>query len=521
MIRYLLLTALPAILWGQGGAPVEGTVTNSVTHAGISGVSVRVVSTSAQNHITYTTTTDATGAFQIGSIDRDGEFKADFQKRGFRDLPPDYPALRPFRVTSATGPVRLQVALTPVAQLRGRVLDSGGHPVPEAEVALLGAGGSWEESLKAGKDGVFVYQDSLPSAAFLLRASPGAKLPPPESTGKEPLAWAPTYYPDGTDRSQAGRIVWHGEVDLDGFEIRLRAVPVFHLRGVVVDEVGKPAAGAAVKLLPGGPSDPLQFLLDAPEAQTVTAADGAFEFSRVRPGDWQLAAEWKRGSQSLRGFASGRVSRGDWEEARIHLEVPFTVQGVVELPESGDPQRRRVNGLVILANESGFAPSPEPYNQDGIFEIRDVQPGRYRIHPLGEPAGLYLDSVQLGGRDVLGQTVDLMDGSLPIRIVYKGNGGRVRGSVEHCGAILVVPKDPAERGRQMLPWTRCDGGGRFDIGPLRPGEYSVVAFDRMPDDDTPADPAFFDGILRRAESVRVDGGQSTTVTLKLLIWPKE
>lgn len=453
-MRYLLAAAFPAILWGQGGAPVEGTVTNSVTHVGIAGVTVRVVSTSAQNHITYTTTTDAAGAFQIGSIDRDGEFKADFQKRGFRDLPTGYPALRPFRLTAATGPVRLQVALTPVAQLRGRVLDSGGHPVPEAEVDLLAAGGSWEESLKAGKNGVFVYQDSLPSAAFLLRASPGPKLPPPESTEKEPLAWAPTYYPDGTDRSQAGRIVWHGDVDLDGFEIRLRAVPVYRLRGVVVDETGKPAAGVAVKLLPGGPNEPLPFLLDAPEAQTATSAGGAFEFSKVRPGDWQLAAEWKRGSQSLRGLAAGRVSHGDWEDVQVHLEVPFNVKGVVELPESGDAQRRRVNGLVLLANESGFASPPEPYNQDGIFEIRDVQPGRYRIQPIGVIAGLYLDSVQLGGRDVLGQTVDLIDGSLPIRIVYKGT------TAAGCGA----PSRAAARSWWSRR-TRQSGAGRCSLGP--------------------------------------------------------
>jgi hypothetical protein len=131
------------------------------------------------------------------------------------------------------------------------------------------------------------------------------------------------------------------------------------------------------------------------------------------------------------------------------------------------------------------------------------------------------DSVQLGGRDVTGQAVDLMDGSLPIRVIYKANGGKVRGSVEHCGAIMVVPKDPAERSRQMIPWARCDDSGKFGIGPLKPGDYYVVAFDRMPDDDAPTDPAFFDGILREAESVRVDAGQSTAVTLKLMALPEQ
>ncbi|SPE40840.1 conserved hypothetical protein [Candidatus Sulfopaludibacter sp. SbA3] len=514
-IRILLCFSAPVLL-AQGGARLEGIVVNSATRAGIGGVGVTVVSASAQRRITYTTTTDADGTFHIGSIDQDGEYKAEFLKRGYRELPPDHPARRPFRVAAATGKVQLHVDLAPIAQFRGRVLDADGHPVPEALVDLLGPVGGWEDSLKAGKDGVFVYQDSLPSKSFSLRAAPAPGYPPPKSKENEPLAWAPTYYPDGTDRSQAARIVWGGDADLDGFEIRLRAVPVYHLRGTVVDDAGKPAAGVSVKLLPARPNEPLPFGLGAPDAQTATAADGTFEFSAVRPGDWQLAAEWKRASQTLQGFTAGKVSRGDWDDARIHLEAPFAIKGVVEFPEMADTQRQRLYGLVLLSNESGFTPAPAPYNQDGAFEIHDVQPGRYRVNPIGQPPGLYLDSVQLGGRDVLGQKVDLMDGSLPIRVIYKANGGRVRGSVEHCGGIMVVPKDLGERSRQMLPWTPCDESGRFDIGTLKPGDYYVVAFDRMPDDDSTADPAFFEGILRQAESVRVDGGQTTTVTPKLL-----
>ena len=84
-MRYLLLALLPLLGWGQGGAPVEGIVTSSATHMGLAGVSVSVVATTGRR-ITYNTTTNADGSFRIGSIDQEGEFKAEFLKRGFRGI---------------------------------------------------------------------------------------------------------------------------------------------------------------------------------------------------------------------------------------------------------------------------------------------------------------------------------------------------------------------------------------------------------------------------------------------------
>ncbi|SPE40843.1 hypothetical protein SBA3_3970009 [Candidatus Sulfopaludibacter sp. SbA3] len=298
-MRFLLWAAIPAILWGQSGAPLEGTVIDSVTHTPLAGVGVTVVSTSAQHHATYVTATDADGTFRIGNIDQDGEFKADFEKRGFLSV-----SRNPVRLSAATGPVRLYVELVPHPQLRGRVVDPDGHPVSEARVQLLGVRGNWAINTPVSKDGTFAVRNSLPSAAFLVRAEPGPKLPPPESAEDEPRVWAPTYYPSGTDQSQAVRVVWRGDADLDGYEIRLRAVPVFHVRGTVLDERGKPAAGVAVKLLPADGIDAAMQLHETSEAQTVSANDGTFEIPSVRPGDWRLSVEWKRGGQMLSGFGA-------------------------------------------------------------------------------------------------------------------------------------------------------------------------------------------------------------------------
>lgn len=519
-VRFLIgVYFLPAILCAQGGAPVEGVVIDSATHAGLAGVAVSIVSTSGQHRVTYSTSTDADGFFRIGNIDQDGEYKAVFEKTGFREAPP-----RTFSLSAAAGPVRINGELSPHPQLRGRVVDASGHPVSKARVELLSTRGNWAMTTPVGKDGVFVCRNSLPSGAFYLRAMPDPKLPPPESTGDEPLVWAPTYYPGGTDLSQATRVVWRGEADLDGYEIRLQAVPVFHVRGVVLDDTGKPVSGAAVKLLPADAMDAALEQKAQTEAQTATAKDGTFELAGVRPGDCRLAAEWKRGEQQLSGIAIGRVSRGDWEDARIHLDVPFAVKGVVEVPDG-----KYASGVVLLTPANRSIGVGASYNQEGRFEIRDVHPGRYQIVPAGPQTGLYLESVLYGGREVSGQTVDLADGSLPIRVIYKANGGRVQGSAEQCGAVVVFPKDASLRNGQLVRSGRCDAGGRFDIGGLRPGDYYAVAL-RVPElesQEQALDELLFDAgpvvaqIAGSGESVRVEAGQSTTVTLKAMPWPEQ
>jgi len=78
--------------------------------------------------------------------------------------------------------------------------------------------------------------------------------------------------------------------------------------------------------------------------------------------------------------------------------------------------------------------------------------GRYRIVPLlGDGATMYsyyLASLRMAEREVPGETVELTAASPPITILYKADGGGVRGTVEDCGSA------------------RCSGAARaFSAGP--------------------------------------------------------
>jgi hypothetical protein len=81
---------------------------------------------------------------------------------------------------------------------------------------------------------------------------------------------------------------------------------------------------------------------------------------------------------------------------------------------------------------------------------------------------------------------------------------------------------PEEEGLWNFRFLRrgtCDAAGRFEIGGLRPGSYSVVALERI--DETGLDDRT---TLRRLAAigirVQVPAGQAALVELKRMAWPE-
>lgn len=141
-------------------------------------------------------------------------------------------------------------------------------------------------------------------------------------------------------------VVRSGE-NVSGIEIRLKSVPVRRVAGVVLNEAGKPAAHATVKLMghAGAARQSLgsaimgyldiSFMVYAtvgpasePEiARTESRDDGSFEFPAVEAGDWRLSAEIGVVEDApMSGVASLLVSEKDVEDVQIRLTPPFAVE---------------------------------------------------------------------------------------------------------------------------------------------------------------------------------------------------
>jgi hypothetical protein len=119
-------------------------------------------------------------------------------------------------------------------------------------------------------------------------------------------------------------------------------------------------------------------------------------------------------------------------------------------------------------------------DEGGNFSFRNVYPGSYRIVPmLPPPLPNYLDAVRVGETDVGGAEVELSSEAVPVTVVYKTNGGALRGTVEKCasGPVLLVPQDTARQWLGFLRAARCDSNDRYGIAGVRPGEYYEQGMD--------------------------------------------
>jgi hypothetical protein len=158
---------------------------------------------------------------------------------------------------------------------------------------------------------------------------------------------------------------------------------------------------------------------------------------------------------------------------------------------------------------------------DGNFDLRGVYPGAYRILAQGQPPmPFYLDSIGVGDVDATMAEVELSSGAVPITLVYRVNGGTVRGTVENCtsGSVALVPQNSALRQPTFVRWATCDIGGHYGFVAVRPGDYYVLAF-------AGTGPLALNviadgGLLDQASTVNVRTGENSQLDLRATVAPQ-
>jgi hypothetical protein len=537
-VRFLALAlacAAPAV-----AGTIEGRVTNSVTGEAIVGAKVRFQD---RNHA-YDTVSGTSGMFRLTGVP-DGNYKGAFSKDGFADSQRSLSigdVLGGANVAHVSGdvPAHLDAQLHPWGGLRGRVVDEEGRPAAKVRVQISR---SLDNDTTTDERGEFVFQELNPGT-YTVVAKP---VPSTRIRDGEQVGTVPVYYPSTTQLADASPIDVRWGSDVAGIEIRLKTVPVRRVRGVVLDQGGKPVYGATVMLLgrpaaprqaihatvsaPGPPSRGISFALvttlavpfgPGPEpelAEVKSRDDGSFEFPAVERGDWRLSADTYVDERPRSGVVSVAVGDNDVEGVQIRISGPFHVEvtadwGDTKPPKPSDGAPVPTAYLVRLGPEEG-QPVLDFDAKGNVTSVNGTFPGRYRVTRSPLPGGIYAASVMLGGKDVLGQTVDLAPGFGPLQVVVKHDAGSVRGSVENCkgGTVFLISGEVG--GMVEYRSAMCAPTGLFEFQDVIPGNYYLVAFHRgglLPSQD------LMQFIQPLATRVHVDAAASVSVNLNVNRW---
>lgn len=457
------------------GQTVEGSVVNSATGAGIAGIAVELVQDGMR---AYSATTGSDGSFRVEGV-KDGVYSVRCPSRHYWPAPGAEE--QPFQVIAGRDAVKLKASLMPLCRIGGRVVDAQGRPAAHAQVEITDPSPTMAESDDQGR---FVFED-LPPGFYTLSVRPadGWKAPEPEAGSDQTLGWARTWYPGVARADAMTPVVMAPGSALADVELRLMAAPAHAIRGVLRNPDGTPAGKLTITL-----ADEVERV--PPPYHTESKGDGTFEFPAVVDGEWRLAAEEAQGGVSLRAIEWMEMAGQDLGEVSLRLSPPLGVRGrvMVEAPKDAPAPKapavrldahigriRRDAFPVFWAMPAASLLGSRP-DADGVFHIENVYPGAYRIAPGEAPRGYYLDSVRVGDTETSAAETEFA-GAASITVVFKANGGTVRGTVENCasGQVLLIPQDPAMRRPGFFRETKCDDHDRYEMAAVRPGEYYALA----------------------------------------------
>jgi 5-hydroxyisourate hydrolase-like protein (transthyretin family) len=511
---------------------VEGHVVNSVTGAGIAGVTVDLHAAGEMWRTpVYSRTTDAEGRFRIEGV-KDGAYSASYDARGYWHFPGIgmFDGIPPsFQVTSGGDPVHLESKLSPIGRIMGRVLDGADKPVPNASVVLRWE--SWACTLPlcvgfaphatTNEKGEYSITDIEVRGAWLVSATAPVSWPPPKSLAgsgdDEPRGWAQTFYPGVADSQLAARFIVQPGRELI-LDIKLAPVPVHRIRGRVLDVRGDPMPKATVTLSQGR-----TFL--SPR-QENTKEDGTFEFESIADDEWRLTATVNQDGIKLWTAQEAHLNGRSLENVELRLAAPFSTNGkiLVDVPQ-GVPAPNAPElmldfhtGISQPGDPGGTSFSRNNPKGSGDFTIKNLYPGPYQILP--PPPPYFIDSIRLGDREVaVDSDINILSGALPLYVTYKLNGGgtvrgTVRGKDDSCNGahVVLIPQNPWLRRTGFIRHATCGPNGGFEI-PAIPGEYYGLAI--AGDSPTPWYAGILDdGLIKQAISITVRANETTSVEMR-------
>ena len=302
-------------------------------------------------------------------------------------------------------PQQASAAATATASVAGRITDANKRPVRNAGVT---ATGPRTYSAATNAEGDYVLNGMLPGA-YLLTVSPGQS---------QSIVPGPAYFPAGTARDTASRVPVQAGQPIVGIDIVLESPKVFKVSG----KVSNPPAGgvrrftAVPRITPPAPAfDALLMTNTSPNASQgefeLMLPAGAWDIFPVVP---TLTQPTPMPSSGTAVYSSGRapvtISDRNVEGLSVSLTSADITGRIAIDSRLTRPAGFSLSSVEVQLEAVDGTPAPLWYpmratkvTEDGVFTIRSIPPGEYRLHASSTVAGVSFSdarTVRVGGQSI-------------------------------------------------------------------------------------------------------------------------
>jgi Carboxypeptidase regulatory-like domain len=485
LLFFVSATAIAQLSSGPAGptsAPnakysVSGTVVDSVTGEPVRRALVTVGE--------FAVLTDSGGAFQLDGLPP-GEFGVTARKPGFfseQDLTPS--PLPPLIIKTGPNSAPVSLKLVPAGGILGRVVNGEGQgledlPVRVYQFRLMDGRKRWDQSRTTMTDEQGAFRiGSLQPGTYYLSAGPGYHrgwVRAPESTPAR--GYSELFYQAGHDLASANPLAVAPGQKVQA-DLLLKLENFYEVSGVVTGYEPSMGIGLSLTTETGSPL-PLPIRIDR--------RAGEFH-ARVPRGTYKLRAMAQDSSATMHLTVHSDITglQLALQPARI---IPVITQAPPLRRENGrnmpQPWEMPAANVQLIPQSPSLQPSeyfirPLGDQAHRLFGFQGVEPGTYFVQVTAVRAG-YVQSVRCGDVDLLQEDLHVTSAPPePIEVVIGDGPARLTGTVAGMqtktpAGVLAVP-DHGSIHRLQITYTAPDG--TFQIPNLAPGEYSVLALDRL------------------------------------------
>jgi hypothetical protein len=490
---------------------------------------------------TYAATTSKEGRFVIRNISP-GDYRVFVDSapwiRGFFNF--DGTSQPPGSVISlaAGRSFELKLNVLKPGNMRGKIANSSGEPVPARVTAYFvqydAQGKSYVPMRTVDNlaNGAFTIAD-IPPGRYVLAADQNelattlSQSVNPKSQAVLKSMAATTFYPNVASPQSATEIIIEAGSELLGFDFQLKPTDRFSVKGKIRFTV-KPASTYMVVLMPNEDYD----VAGSRFARSAAVdEEGEFEFPAIPPGSYLLEQSrfypGRKTNDRIGVYALIEVKDRDVTDVSVVSSEIADLKGTIRT-ELLDPKQPLTEGLnrwqpagmpdLSLRTANGILSQPSgtlrkatglssvevrlvktrgvSFNaptaltqENGDFQWMAPVPSEYRVEVSNLPSTTFLQAVEWNGVDVLNNDLDLTSGvdgkftlvlaDRPSSVTGKIDAGEIKKPLAGIPVSLwKVTADPGKKYERAYS-TTTDADGRFAFVSLAPGEYSVIAWEKL------------------------------------------